>query len=159
MTTYSSREFYGWRADESVRQLVARYDSIFSELPFVLVRTVDSTDAVAEMTWYRDRDNAGRSWCVSRQPLIISGSELVSIVDSDDVLFGFDEVWILSSIPIPVPPDDCYLVGPLQLNEDPLPDGVRKWGRTYGVRLGLGDGNGMNYFGLDLGLLVCLNLR
>ncbi len=145
---------YGWTGDASITSLVRSKSPVFEAVEFVVIRTVDSSNEPWEMPWLQRRLDEEPDWALSARPLVVSGRQLVSLVRAGDVFFGFDEIWLLSNKPMTQPPEDCYLEAPLKLDEDPLPTGVAAWIEAEGVRVGLGDGFGLNFAGSDFELIA-----
>ena len=154
---------FGWRADCSVRRLVSDAAEAFREVPYVLVTSLDSaTDLRGFAEWLVERglcDAAPETLvCDRRAAMIIDGSELVRWAQHDDVLVGFDEVWIFGTKPTTLPPTDCWLVAPKRLDEDSPSAAMLVWMAQAGCAVGLGDGYGTNFVATDIGLARRLHL-
>ena len=128
-----------------------------ARLPLVLVSSIDSDRAVSEMPWVRRHLDRDASWAISTDPLVISGDRLLAAAQEDNVLNGFDEIWVPENLPLSAPPEEAYLVAP-RMFDMTLPDEVRDWMQKSGWRLGLGDGDGLNYVVSDLPLARQLDL-
>ena len=111
---------FGGRVDGSLRDLVLDRRHVFERLEFVLVSVVDSSTEVAAMPW-------ARKWAGSlpgiafRDPLVLPGELLVEVAGSGEVLFGFDERWVPSRVPVPGPGDLGSSGSLLNLTTGPMP--------------------------------------
>ena len=112
---------------------------------------------VSDMPWAVAKGQQDPKWALSTSPLVISGAATVTLLDDPDLFAGFDELWIPSQLPVANPPDEAFLVAPRELNGE-VPVGVLRWVQDSGCRLGVGDGEGLNYVADDLGLATTLGL-
>jgi tRNA threonylcarbamoyladenosine biosynthesis protein TsaE len=124
-------------AGGSVRALVETYADVVRTLPYVLVAWVDS----------------GRP---ERHPWVVPGEEVVDLAHRG-LLNGFDEVWVLAGPDADAPPDGAAIVAPVRLDEG-VPEATAAWLARSGARLGLGDGEGLNYVATDVALAAALGL-
>jgi hypothetical protein len=147
----------GWSPQGSVRVLIQRHEPAWAELPYVLIASVDSDTDVGDMPWARERLSHEPEWAISTSPLVISGRDAVELLRGGRVSFGFDEVWIPAGVPISAPPHEAYLVAPRRLAHS-VPPPVAEWMEASGCRLGLGDGDGLNFVAADLELASSLGL-
>lgn len=122
-----------------------------------MVSCIDSDSAVSEMRWVRRHLDRDASWAISTDPLVISGDRLVAAAQEDNILNGFDEIWVPENLPVSAPPVEANLVAP-RMFDMTLPDEVRDWMQKSGWRLGLGDGDGLNYVVSDPALARQLDL-
>lgn len=151
MTSLGSSKVWAGRAPGiNLSHLILERAEVFEGLPYVIVSTVDSDSGVSRMPWAaaRIRDNA--DWALSVTPLVISGQDLVRLAH-DSIFHGFDEIWVTAEKPTISPPADVYLVAPREL-KNPAPDAVQHWMKSSGSRLGLGDGDGLNFVVADIDL-------
>jgi hypothetical protein len=103
------------------------------------------------MKWVTSRLQSNPTWALSTVPLVISGASLVTLVAGENLMTGFDELWIASHLRTPEPPDGAHLVGPRDLGIE-RPSAILKWIGESQCRLGVGDGIGLNYAIRDLEL-------
>jgi hypothetical protein len=118
---------------------------------------MDSDRMVSDMPWAVARGEQDPQWALSTSPLVISGAATFSLLDDSDLFAGFDELWIPSQLPVANPPDEAFLVAPRELDGE-APVGVLSWVSRLRCRLGVGDGEGLNYVADDLGLAAALGL-
>ena len=129
-----------------------------ARLPYILISSFDSDRRVADMPWAVARGRSDPGWALSTSPLVISGSSTVDLLGDQNLFTGFDELWVPAQMPVIDPPDDANLVAPRALDVE-VPPAVLAWLTLSGCRLGVGDGDGMNYvvrdsdFGSALGLM------
>jgi hypothetical protein len=138
--------------------LVGDHSDVFASMPYVLVRSIDSNLDVAGMGWVQTRCRHDPDWAVQRDPLVISGRDLVDLVESGQVFFGFDELWLSVEVVPHARPDTVGLVAPLRLDTEPLPAGIRSLLDVVPFTLGIGDGYGLNFVSRSLHILECLGL-
>ena len=149
--------YYGWLPDLTLGEFLERQWRAVARLPLVLVSSIDSDSAVSEMRWVRRHLDRDAYWAISTDPLVISGDRLLAAAKEDNILNGFDEIWVPENLPIAAPPVEANLVAP-RMFDMTLPDEVRDWMQKSGWRLGLGDGDGLNYVVSDLPLARQLDL-
>lgn len=148
---------YGWLPDFSLGEFLEHNRRSIATLPMVLVSSIDSESAVSEMPWVKRQLDRDACWAVSTNPLIVSGDRLLTAAQQDNIFNGFDEIWVPNELPVSGPPMEANLVAP-RMFDVTLPVEVREWMRTSGWRLGLGDGDGLNYVVSDLTLARQLDL-
>lgn len=148
---------HGRHARASVRGWLEQHQAIIERLPYILISSMDSDRRVSDMPWAVANDQQDPKWALSTFPLVISGAATVTLLDDPDLFAGFDELWIPSQLPVANPPDEAFLVAPRELDGE-VPIGVLRWVQDSGCRLGLGDGEGLNYVADDLGLATTLGL-
>jgi hypothetical protein len=147
--------FAGWRADTSVPRVVDEHRDAFASLPAVLVATLDSGRSGTWLGWHA---LDGHPRVVSRDPVVVTGSFVVETLLDGGMLNGFDELWVMPAIgPFGPFPEDATIVGPQRLGAA-VPAPVAAWIRASGARLGLGDGDGLNFAGTDHELSRALGL-
>jgi len=127
----------------SVRAWLEEHQVTVARLPFILISTIDSNRPVADMPWAVAKGRSDPGWALSTSPLVISGSSTVELLDQN-LFTGFDELWVPAQMPVTDPPDDANLVAPRALDVE-VPPAVLAWLTLSGCRLGVGDGEGMNY--------------
>jgi len=147
----------GWLPATSLCEFIEQHEDVFGRLTSVLISSVDSDPRVATMPWAQDRIVGDESWAQSQYPLIISGRALLQLC-RDSVFHGFDEIWIPAALPIPVPPGAAYLVSPRRCDGPLIPNEISDWMMESRARLGLGDGEGLNFVSSDRELEEELNL-
>lgn len=140
----------------SVRGWLLENRSAISELPYILISSMDSDREVAAMPWARARQQ-DPAWAISLHPLVLSGQSVIELLSDPELFTGFDELWVPATLPVEQPPGDAYLVGPQQLDSD-SPEAIGRWIRASHCRLGVGDGDGMNYVVSDSKLALALGL-
>ncbi|GAA3801096.1 hypothetical protein [Cellulomonas soli] len=140
----AARAHVGRVPDDTVREWMSRNASVIRSLRCVLVSSMDSDRDVGRMTWAASRRADDSTWATSMSPLVLSGRSVLELLRDPSLFTGFDEIWVPSRLPVARPPDDAYLVAPRALDvESPLP--ISAWLATSRCRLGVGDGDGLNY--------------
>lgn len=134
----------GRLANLAVRDWLEQHRTDIELLPFILISSIDSSRQVSTMNWVSDRLRVNPAWALSISPLVISGAASVSLLDEAHLFTGFDELWVPAAVPTPDPPNEAFLVAPRNL-ETEIPHAVLEWMRISRCRLGVGDGDGMNY--------------
>jgi hypothetical protein len=134
--------------DMSVRKWITKNASKISELPFVLISSIDSQRDLRRIKLLASRFEIEPKWALSIYPLVISGTSTVDLANEDRLFTGFDEIWIPRRLPISNPPSNAYLVAPREI-ESFLPLEIENWVESSECRLGVGDGDGLNYVVLD----------
>jgi hypothetical protein len=109
------------------------------------------------MPWVQRHLADDPSWAIVTPPLVVSGERLLAAAEENHLFTGFDEIWVPERLPVSPPPEDVVLVAP-NVFDVVLPDAVRNWLSQSGYRLGLGDGDGLNYVGTDPALARQLDL-
>ena len=130
----------------------------FAALAFVMVTCVDSDRHVVSMPWVARLRQRQPTAVISTYPLVITGSSLVESAQSFEVFFGFDELWIPTALPAVAPPENATIVAPLCILTDGVPASTAAYVLSASIRLGLGDGYGLNFVGQDLDLAARLGL-
>jgi len=128
----------------SVRAWLEEHQVTVARLPLILISTFDSDRRVADMPWAVAKGRSDPGWALSTSPLVISGSSTVDLLGDQNLFTGFDELWVPAQMPVIDPPDDANLVAPRDLDVE-VPPAVLAWLTLSGCRLGVGDGEGMNY--------------
>jgi hypothetical protein len=148
----------GW-LDSTVGEVIDTHRAVFAELPYVLIRSIDSETgaAVARMPWALQRQGQHPGWALSVDPLVISGASLVDLLGDDNLFTGFDEIWVPSRVPVLRPANVASIVAPRHLNGE-VPGDAARWMEDSGCRLGLGDGDGVNWVSADQDLSSSLGL-
>ena len=142
----------------TVREWLGRNALSITGLPYVLVSSMDSQRDVGSMPWAAARMAGSPAWALSMSPLVISGASVIELLADPGLFTGFDEIWIPLRIPIGQPPGAAYLGAPRRLDTE-APPAILEWIRDAGCRLGVGDGDGLNYaVGNDPDLAFLLGL-
>ncbi|MFN8053516.1 MAG: hypothetical protein U0Q22_18910 [Acidimicrobiales bacterium] len=139
----------------SVCRLIAHRRAIFAALPAVLISAIDSETRPETIPWVERRIENLAGWLVA-PPLFVSGQSLVDLAD-ESVFNGFDEIWVPGDGPLPdAAPRLCLSSPPHFVGGAPgEASNVLAGGRW---RLGLGDGDGLNFVASDLALVQALGL-
>ena len=141
----------GW-LETNVRSFVETDVGVLQRFPFALITSIDSTTALSSA-------HIGRL-IVERYPqcrflgegIMIPDHLLLNVIRSLDLFRGFDEAWFFEIGPSLKKPNDCWLVGPLNLQFEELPPPTAAWMRKSMCKLGVGDGIGMNYVAVNEGI-------
>ena len=136
--------YYGWLQD-SIWDLTESQWEAFGQFPFALVTCVDSTVDVKSTTTAKKIVESDSSCGYIGRSLLVGDARIVDVARRYQLFSHFDEVWLYKERPTADKPGAFSIVAPLDLNNDPLPEGLLKWFIVSGCILGLGDGIGMNY--------------
>jgi hypothetical protein len=147
---------FGWVAGKSVADMVGGHRDLFRLLPFIVITSIDSASRLGEMVCSELRI-AGQSAPLSEDPVVVSGATLCQLVTERNMFTGFDEIWIVESLPVAAMPKEISLTAPVQL-VGPPPSSLILWMQQSGWRLGLGDGYGLNFASSDRNLLRAVGL-
>lgn len=147
----------GWLPSMSIGDVVMDHPEVFNPDARVLISSIDSNLNVGELPFARDLSTGeSRSSSRSLKPFVINGEVLQDLVSRNDLFTGFDEIWLLSDEVSAGPPPEVSLVAPMRLANSPSPE-IQNWMMTSGSKLGLGDGDGLNFVG-ELPLVSLLGL-
>jgi hypothetical protein len=115
----------------------------------VLVSMLDSTPEVATLpSLVPALRRAGIAVGVVGDDVALAWRDSRGLVEADDVLTGFDEVWLCRGVPAEPRPVADRLTCDRPLTEPP-PRALGVWMREQGVVAGLGDGDGLNFVTSD----------
>ena len=148
----------------SVRSVISGAAVVFEELPFVLVTSIDSAVDLRQVEVSRLMSrglvgvNVGFVGDEARTGLLVAGAELLRWAEFDDLLVGFDEIWLFDAAPKTVPPLGCSLCEPVRLDEHEPSDEIISWMHQSGCLVGLGDGYGTNFIASDAAIAAALHL-
>ena len=136
--------YHGWLED-AIWALAADDWEIFHRFPYCLVTCVDSSPDVGYMATAEGAIGREASCSVYGKGLLVRDGRIVEIGERYNYFNPFDEMWLFEKPPKHDKPDTFSIVAPLDLNKDPLPQGLLEWFSASGCVLGLGDGIGLNY--------------
>jgi hypothetical protein len=125
----------GWLVEAG---LLARFE-------YVLVTSLDSDTQLSESGFGKDIASFDARCCLLGSGVLIPGSVIREANAALDLFVWFDEVWCYDSRPKIAKPDNVTIGAPLNLSEEPIPDGVHDWMLDSDCRLGVGDGIGLNF--------------
>jgi hypothetical protein len=96
--------------------------------------------------------------------ILMMGNDFYTMALRDDLVSDFAEVWFFDGPPAVAPPPHLYLTSQASIINEEFQqhfDLVLQWAAEAGVRLGLGDGCGINFIASDeataLTLMACLS--
>jgi hypothetical protein len=133
--------YYGWLED-AIWALAKDKCEGLRRFPYCLITCVDSNPDVKFMDGIFTRET---SCSVYGNGLLVRDAQIVEIGERYNLFNPFDEMWLFENPPTQEKPDTFSIVAPLDLNKDPLPQGLLEWFNASGCVLGLGDGIGLNY--------------
>ena len=148
----------GWNGDRAVAETLQRCAGFVATWPWVLVTSVDSEPDVASMRWASEVRK--QFFDVVRNvdgALLLPGHVAIEVIDQEELLFGFDELWFCETAPSSRPAAADYLVAPRRLHESGSCDEFA-WLEASPFVGGIGDGYGMNFVTRDRVLLEGLEL-
>lgn len=138
----------GW-LDTSIRQLLADSACLLKGFNFFLITSLDSSTDMPAAIIAKQIIQRYPGCTLLGKGLMIRSGQILDITMAFDLFHGFDELWCFDELPRKNMPDDVWLVGPLNLDHDPVPPSLSDWMMESGCILGLGDGTGLNYATLD----------
>lgn len=138
----------GW-VDISIRELVESEPKLLSGFAYAMLTIVDSVSAVNEIPSVQRLLASHPDYALVGSSLLMPARDFSRISSELNLLTGFGEVWWFDAKPAIEKPTDIDLVGPLNLNEDPVPEALPRWMAESGCRLGVGDGIGLNFVTSD----------
>jgi hypothetical protein len=132
--------------DTSIVRLLKADVSVLSRYAFVMITSVDSSnDTEGFATGYQFLSDLGCS--EFGKNLLVPGNQIEAV--ANQLFSGFDEIWCFDERPTQPKPDGLWIVPPLNLSRDDLPEWLVPWMKESNCSLGLGDGIGMNYASPD----------
>jgi hypothetical protein len=129
---------FGW-VDSDIRSVILQ--GILSEFHSVLITSLDSA---RDLNGLAQRMLSGTPTSLLGPGFVVSGKAIAEIAASKNLFVGFDEVWCFQTAPTTVK-SVGGIVGPKNLNDDPLPPETGAWMIDTNCQLGLGDGIGLNF--------------
>jgi hypothetical protein len=134
----------GW-LDSSIHDFLEVFSDAFAGIKYALITCLDSDLRPASL---RDKSPHLRSLAAEAQPLgsglLVPTERLFEANASNQLLFGFDEIWFFPTKRIEPKPDSATLVGPTRIDQKKLHQLGRWMSRTQ-CSLALGDGTGLNF--------------
>jgi hypothetical protein len=132
--------------DTSIVRLLKADGGVLSRYAFVMISSVDSSnDMEGFASGYQFLSDMGCS--DFEKNLLVPGNQIAAV--ATQLFNGFDEIWCFDERPTKPKPSDLWIVPPLDLSRDDVPELLILWMKESNCRLGLGDGIGMNYASLD----------
>ena len=134
--------FCGWNSELDIPSALA---AIRPAPHFALVSMLDSTPQVSELPsmvpllkrldrWYATIDG----------DVVVETSTLIALAEEQDLLAGFDEIWLLDVLPAVSKPADVRITSDNPLGAE-ISVALTEWMLTSGCIAGLGDGDGLNF--------------
>jgi hypothetical protein len=150
--------YHGWLEDAIWALGESDWD-IFHKLPYCLVTCVDSSPHVGFIATAEGIIDRETSCSVYGEGLLVCDARIAEVAERYKLLVPFCEMWLFEKPPKIEKPGTFSIVAPLNLNEDPLPEGLLEWFNASGCVLGLGDGIGLNYVTREKSILNSLMER
>jgi hypothetical protein len=129
---------FGW-VDSDIHSVIL--EGILSRFHSVLITSLDSA---RDLNGIAHRMLSGTPTSLLGPGIVVPGKAIAEIAASKDLFVGFDEVWCFHAPPTRVK-HSGGIVGPTNLNDDPLPPETGAWMIDTKCQLGLGDGIGLNF--------------
>src|SRR5688572_8035212 len=77
--------------------------------------------------------------------IVVPGKNIARLDEALNLFNRFDELWCFERPPTLAKPEDVWLVAPLNLESEAISPQLRNWLAESDCRLGLGDGEGLNF--------------
>ena len=133
----------GWIADVGLGGVLGALPSVVGD-GWALVTVVDSSRGVSDLPSIRIAAAAAGISAIRVGASLALRTDGLRILAEDGFFNGFDEVWLFRGVPAEDKPPGIRLT-----SDRPLPDlppaELALWMAASGCRLGLGDGDGLNY--------------
>jgi|SRR5688572_8313510 len=129
---------FGW-VDSDIRSVIL--EGILSRFHSVLITSLDSA---RDLNGIAHHMLSGTPTSLLGPAIVVAGETIAEIAASRSLFVGFDEVWCFQAAPTTVK-SVGGIVGPRNLNDDPLPPETGAWMIDTKCQLGLGDGIGLNF--------------
>lgn len=116
---------------------------------YAMVTVIDSDPRVARLPSIATLLRAQRKGVsILDRSIVVPRLTLLELVREWDLFNGFDEVWFFESVPLLPRPADVVITADVSMKTRDLGH-VAAWMEASGARLGLGDGEGVNYATID----------
>jgi hypothetical protein len=142
----------GW-LDTSIHDFLGTFPPTFANTKYALVSCIDSNRDVSSLLPKSPelKPLATRARALGKG-LLVPTKLLLEVDSSQQLFFGFDEVWFFPSKQIEAKPESAWLVGPARMDQRRLDD-LGRWMSNNSCSLALGDGEGLNYIVKAQGLV------
>ncbi|HEX5443972.1 MAG TPA: hypothetical protein VFW87_09100 [Pirellulales bacterium] len=140
----SCKEYVAGWFDSSIHDFLSDLPPQAAGTRYALITCLDSNRAPASL-----RANSPELQPLKDQTrefgsgLLVPTELLLEANSTQQIFFGFDELWLFPSEPSESKPDSAWLVGPARIGQSTL-DQLSVWMSKNGCSLGLGDGEGLN---------------
>jgi hypothetical protein len=143
-----SEPIVGWNAQLDIPTALSCLSTETVADYVVLISLVDSTPQVADLA------SVAAAFCGHTQTyervgddLAVDASSFLRIVNEQDLLFGYDEVWLFAATPHRGKPVPFTITS--DTRDEPMSAELIDWMVTSGCLAGLGDGEGLRYVTFD----------
>lgn len=145
----------GW-FDTSISDFLEHFPHASRSMDFVLITSLDSNLTPSSLLGKSPQlaSVAHRAKAV-KSGILLPTAVLLEANASDQLFFGFDEVWFFPTDKIKPKPESAWLVGPNRIDQTKL-DRLGAWIADNGCSLALGDGDGLNVIAKARGLVKYL---
>jgi hypothetical protein len=145
----------GW-LDSSIHDFLAHFPRASKRMDFALITSLDSNLTPSALL---GKSPELKSISHVAKPLkagiLVPTAQMLEADASNQIFFGFDEVWFFSDFKIEAKPDLAWLVGPNRIDQTKL-NKLGSWMTNNGCSLALGDGDGLNFIAKARGLVKYL---
>jgi hypothetical protein len=142
----------GW-LDSSIHDFLIDFPPTFNSMKYALITCLDSNREPCSLLRRSPELEPIKKWA---QPLgkglLLPTRLLLDAESSDQLLFGFDEVWFFASDQVEPKPSSAWLVGPRRIDQEKI-NTLGTWMSRNSCSLGLGDGEGLNFVVRARGLI------
>ncbi|HEX4130782.1 MAG TPA: hypothetical protein VHZ24_12125 [Pirellulales bacterium] len=134
----------GW-LDSSVHDFLLHLPSAFPSTHYALITCLDSNRELSELLEVSPEfDGIKTDAKRLGHGVLIPTRVLLNTESSNQILFGFDEVFFFPDEDIDPKPPGIGLVGPRRISQERM-DALGKWMKSNSCSLALGDGEGLNF--------------
>jgi hypothetical protein len=141
----------GYKKDSFIADLISERPEFVESFPFVLIASLDSSPPTSLTNVQQALKEHVDEFREVGSGVLLSGQQLVMLARKCLLLTHFDEVWLFREAPMVPKPEGVRIVAPYDISEEVPPEGA-DWMWRSGCRVGLGDGEGLNYVTVDEGV-------
>lgn len=145
-----------WLASLDIPAVLRRVLALRPDIQYALVSMIDSTPGVGNLpSLVPLLERLGAFYKRVDGDVVLDIPTLLGLVEEQDFLTGFDEVWLCAHIPKSNKPELFRMTSDTRLSGVP-PAELAEWMLASGCVVGLGDGDGLNVATFDRALAVAL---
>lgn len=145
----------GW-LDSSIHDFLEHFPGSSKSMVYALITSLDSNSSPSSLL---EKSPELESIAHDAKPLetsiLLPTALMLKVNASNQIFFGFDEVWFFPDDRIEPKPDSIWLVGPNRIDQRKIEE-VGSWMKANRCSLALGDGDGLNFIVKARGLVKSL---
>jgi hypothetical protein len=148
VSTMPSEPLVGWNAQLDIPTALSYLSTEQVADYVVLISLIDSTPQVANLTSVVSAFTGHALTCERvGDDLAVDASSFLRIANQQELLFGYDEVWLFAATPHLGKPTGFNITS--DTRDEPMAAELIDWMKTSGCLAGLGDGEGLRYVTFD----------